>query len=348
MQSYSKYREKGGNMLWTDRLNANPLEWLLEPNAPAVDYLTRRDLLDEPAKALASLRREIHHSLPIAFILDKMDAQGFWVVPGPGYSPKYHSTVWSMLSLAQTGASLTEEERILTACNYVLEHTLTRTGQFTASGAPSYTFDCLQGNMSWALTELGCRDERLSLAFDWMARSVTGEGVASSKEKNAAVRYYSLKCGPDFACGINGSRPCAWGAIKVLRAFGSLSAEQRSPLVQTAIGMGVDLLLSVDPAKADYPTADGHGISQNWWKFGFPVFYISDVLQIAEALVSVGVTHDPRLDNLVKLILEKQDEQGRWSLEYGYSGKAWGNFGTIHRPNKWVTLRALRVIKAVS
>ena len=45
-------------------------------------------------------------------------------------------------------------------------------------GAPSGTIDCLQGNLCWALLELGCDDPRLDGAFDWMARTVTGEGMA--------------------------------------------------------------------------------------------------------------------------------------------------------------------------
>jgi hypothetical protein len=331
-----------------DRLKGNSLEWLLEPSLSAVEYLTRRDVLGQSTAELAELRKKAHQSSPIAFIMEKMDLQGFWNVPGPGYSPKYHSTVWSILSLSQAGAFVAEEPRLQTAFDYILEHTLTKSGQFTASGAPSYTFDCLQGNMCWSLTELGCRDERLDLAFDWMARSVTGEGVASNKDRNAPVRYYSLKCGPDFACGINNSRPCAWGAVKVVRALGCIPAEERSPLVRQAIQQGVDFLLSVNPAQADYPTAEGHSISQNWGRFGFPVYYISDVLQIVEALIAVGAAPDLRLDNVLQLIVDKQDEQGRWSLEYSYSGKAYGNFGTIHRPNKWVTLRVLRVLKALS
>jgi hypothetical protein len=330
-----------------DRLKGNSLEWLLEPSAPAVEYLTRRDVLGEPTGDLVELRQKAHQSSPIAFIMEKMDPQGFWKVPGPGYSPKYHSTVWSILSLAQAGASVAADSRLQTAFDYMLEHSLTKSGQFSASGAPSYTIDCLQGNLCWALTELGCRDERLDLAFDWMARSVTGAGIASNKERNAPARYYSLKCGPNFACGANGNHPCAWGAVKVVRALGCIPVEKRSPLVRQAIQYGVDFLLSVDPAKANYPTAEGHGISQNWWRFGFPVYYISDVLQIVEALIAVGAASDPRLDSVLQKICEKQDEQGRWSLEYSYSGKAYGNFGTIHRPNKWVTLRVLRVLKAL-
>ena len=333
-------------MGWLDRLHGNPLNWLLEPSAPAVRALALRDLTEAPLPEVLAARREANQSAPITFILSKMDPEGYWDQPGPGYSHKYHSTVWSILSLAQVGAHIDEDERIQTACRYLLEHTLTRSGQFTASGAPSYTFDCLQGNLCWALTELGCRDERLDQAFDWMARTVNGVGIAPIHEKNASVHFYAIKCGPGFACGINGALACAWGAVKVLRALAALPFEKRTPLVQDAIQTGVDFLLSVDPATAGYPTDPGHGISQNWWRFGFPVYYISDILQVLETLCLLGYASDPRLRNALELVESKQDEQGRWNLEYSYSGKAWGNFGTIHRPNKWVTLRALRVLKA--
>ncbi len=334
-------------MPWMDNVNKNTLDWLLELSNPAAAYLTRRDLLDEPASSLEELHKAAILSNPIALILSKMDPQGFWVKPGPGYGPKYHSTVWSMLSLAQMGVSIQDDERIQTACSYMLEHSLTPDGHFTTSAAPSSTFDCLQGNLCWALTELGCRDERLDVAFEWMARSVTGEGVASNKEKKAAVRYYAHKCAANFACGSNCGLPCAWGAIKVMRAFGNLPEEKRTPLIRHAIQMGIDFLLSVDPAQANYPVGDGQRVSQNWQKFGFPVFYISDVLQIVEALAGVGVTKDPRMAYAVELIRGKQNEQGRWNLEYNYGSKAYGNFGTMNKPNKWVTLRALRVLKKI-
>ena len=135
--------------------------------------------------------------------------------------------------------------------------------------------------------------------------------------------------------------------MKVMRAFGNCPKEDRTPLIENAIHMGIEFFLSVDPAKADYPVGEGQHQSQNWWKFGFPIFYISDILQIAEALTGVGVTSDPRMNNMLDLIRGKQDEQGRWKLEYSYSTKAWGNFGRVNAPSKWVTLRALRVLKAV-
>jgi len=250
--------------------------------------------------------------------------------------------------LAQLGASAEQDEHIKQACFYLLEYGLAEGGQFTASGAPSGTADCLQGNMCWALTELGFNDPRLEPAYEWMARTVTGEGLAPNTERNAPLRYYASQCGPTFACGSNNKLPCAWGGAKVMLAFSVLPEGRRTPLIEKAIQQGVDFLFSVDPAEATYPSGFADKPSGNWWKFGFPVFYVTDILQIVEALVGLGYGDDPRLANALNLICEKQGENGRWPLEYSYTGKTWVDFGPKKKSNKWVTLRALRVLKAVA
>jgi hypothetical protein len=109
----------------------------------------------------------------------------------------------------------------------------------------------------------------------------------------------------------------------------------------------VDFLFSTDPAKADYPSGYTGKPSSNWWKFGFPNFYVADILQIADVLVRLGYGKDPRLANALQLIRDKQDDRGRWPMEYSYAGKTWVDFGPKKQPNKWVTLRAMRVLNAV-
>lgn len=336
-------------MSWKNQLKGDSLPWLLEPGSPDVRYLALRDLVDDADETEISAAQEAaHKSGPIAAILENMSRDGYWAEPGPGYLPKYRSTVWALILLAQLGASIDRDERITLACSYLLEHALASGGQFSASGAPSGTADCLQGNMCWALTTLGYDDPRLDLAYEWMARTVTGEGLAPIKERNAPLRYYAGKCGPTFACGSNNKLPCAWGGAKVMRAFSVLPKERRTPLIESAIQRGVDFLFSVDPAEATYPSGWSDKPSGNWWKFGFPVFYVTDILQIVEALVGLGYGKDPRLSNALALIREKQDEDGRWPLEYSYTGKTWVDFGPKKEPNKWVTLRARRALKAVA
>ncbi len=338
-------------MSWSTQLRGDSVSWLLEADNPGVRYVAMRDLLDLPAgdSALKSARKKAHKEGPIAEILSRMEQAGYWVKPGPGYNPKYRSTVWSIIMLAELGASASEDKRIEQGCKYLLDHALAEGGQFTmtSSGAPSGTADCLQGNLCWSLMELGYDHPRLKSAYEWMARTVTSDGIAAMEECDAPVRYYAYKYGPNFVCGVNNKLPCAWGGVKVMLAFGKWSVRRRTPLIRKAIKQGVDFFFSIDPATADYPNRTGEKTSRNWWKFGFPVFYVSDILQIAEAMVGLGLGNDPRLATTLNLIREKQDENGRWAMEYDYAGKTWVDFGKKKQPNKWVTLRALRVLKAI-
>ena len=328
-------------------VRSDVLSWLLEDDGSGVRYLVLRDLVGLGAgdPELAAARAAAHARGPIATVLAAMDPAGFWVEPGPGYNPKYRSTVWSLILLAQLGASVACDERIGRACASMLDAGLTRLGQFTASGAPSGTVDCLQGNLCAALVALGYDDPRLDLAYEWMARSVTGEGIAPAADRAAPVRYYAGKCGPGFACGANDKLPCAWGAAKVMLAFALWPAPRRTPLIERGIDQGVEFLFSCDPATAAYPTGYAGKPSGNWWKVGFPVFYVTDLLQIVEALAGLGYGRDPRLAHAIQLIQDKQDSLGRWALEYDYAGKTWVDFGPKKQPNKWVTLRALVALR---
>jgi hypothetical protein len=118
--------------------------------------------------------------------------------------------------------------------------------------------------------------------------------------------------------------------------------------MEQAIATGVEFLLGIDPLTAAYPTTDNRPPSRSWWTFGFPIFYVTDLLQLAQALVNLGLRGDVRLANLLDYIAAKSDSSGRWPLEYVYGSKTWANFGRKGQPNKWVTLRALRVLQAAA
>jgi hypothetical protein len=331
-------------MVKVERPKPDLLEWLLEPADINVRYLALRDLTGATTSEVEVARGKAHAAGPIADVLVQMQPDGYWEKPGPGYNPKYTGTVWSIILLSQLGAREEIDKRISAAVAYLLEHTLTEHGQFTMNGLSSGTIDCLQGNLCSALLDLGCRDPRLDKALEWMARSVTGNGIAPMTEKSALLRYYSGKCGPLFACGGNNKLPCAWGAAKVMLAFSKLPAARRDSLTNRAIQMGVDFLFSSDPARAAYPCGWNPKPSGNWWKFGFPIFYVTDLLQIVEALAGLGYGTDPRLAKALNIVREKQDSRSRWLLEYAYNGKTWLDSGPLKQPNKWVTWRALKAL----
>jgi hypothetical protein len=259
---------------------------------------------------------------PVPKILSAQKPEGYWVKPGPGYGPKYQGTVWQVVFLAQLGAD-GADYRVKKGCEYAIKHNTAKSGGFSMNGASSAFIHCMAGNLAAALIDLGFRDdERLVQALDWQARLVTGEGVAVLGTKGEIRRFYTGTTGPLFTCGANGGKYCAWGAIKALLALSKMPPDKCTGRMKKAIKMGTDFLLSRDPSVADYPFEYGKRPSSSWFKFGYPVGYITDVLQNLEVLAALGQTQDKRLVNALALVLGKQDENGHWIMEYSYNGKS--------------------------
>ena len=327
------------------------IDWLLEEDEehPGVRYLALRELLEQPEDdpQVLAARQAVMAQGPVPTILAAQDPSGFWVEPGSGYYPKYRGTVWSLIYLAQLGTDPTDP-RVQAGGDYLLHHGRAASGMFSMTGTPSGSIYCLAGNLASSLLDLGFSgDERLEEALDLMARFTTGEGISPTGDKHASLRYLkSGMCGPGFCCSANNRLPCAWGAVKVLRALARVPKARRTPSLDAALQASVEFLFSVDPATAAYPAGYSDKPSRSWFRFGFPIFYVTDVLQTAEALTEAGYGGDPRLAATYDLILSKRDASERWKLEYAYTGKTWYDVEAQGKPSKWVTLRAMRVLKA--
>jgi hypothetical protein len=326
---------------WKAQLKADALPWLLEPDEanPGVRYFALRDLLGRSADdpEVVAAQAQVMRTGPVPAILDAQYPDGYWIKPGPFYSPKYRATVWQVLFLAQLGAE-PRDERVRRAVEYTFAHAQVESGAFSYTGRPSGAIHCLWGNLARALLDLGYEnDERLGHAVDRLARSITGDGYE---------RYYrSGVQAPGFVCSANYGLPCAWGGVRALWALNRVSLANRTPAVEAAIEASTDFLLRYDVARADYPHHER--INSSWFKFGYPLGYVTDVLLNLEALAEAGCGGDPRLGEAVELVLSKQDEGGRWNMEYSYNGKMWADVEQKGQPSKWVTLRALRVLKRI-
>jgi len=125
-------------------------------------------------------------------------------------------------------------------------------------------------------------------------------------------------------------------------ALNKVPPAQRTRNMHEAIKLGVDFLLSHDPAVADYPFGRGNRPSSRWFTFFYPLGTSADILQNLEVLVALGQAQNPRLANALDLVISKQNQQGRWLLEHTYVDIQ----EKKGQPSKWVTLRALRVLKA--
>jgi len=334
------------------------VDWLLEKRDPGVRAFALRDLLGAPADDpdVLSARRAALRASPVREILEAQQPEGWWAKPGPGYGPKYRSTVWSMIFLGQLGAD-GHDRRVRRGADYLLEHSRARApyGGLSCNGTPAGMLHCLAGNLCASLLELGFGDDpRLQTALDWLARSITGEGIRPadpgakrpSKGEVEVARYYRTgNSGPGFLCAANSQRACAWGAIPALDALSRIPPRRRTNAVKKAIEAGSAFLLSRDPATADYPTPTGGDPSRSWFHFGYPMGYVQDVLRNLDVLTALGHGRDPRLRHAADDLLRLRGADGRWTMRYSYKGKLWCDVEAKGKPSKWVTLRARRVLK---
>jgi hypothetical protein len=345
---------------WKKLLKADPTDWLLEndKSQPAIRYYTLRDILgrDENDKEVKAAKATIMASGPVPVILAAQHSEGYW-----GDRPRYTGTMPALVYMAQFGAD-GADPRIRASCEILLSQYIAsygRLGGLSLIGSPSDFNYCAAGILGAALIDFGwLNDQRLQTAMGWLAQAITAG--ASSRES------------PPFACPQrNAGLPCAWGAIKAMIALSKVPPEHRTKNMQEAIKRGVDFLLSHDPAVADYPFGTGNKPSSNWFKFYYPLRSEADVLQNLEVLTTLGQARNPRLANALALVISKQNQQGSWLLERTYKELAdtqekkvfywYQNSLRLYitgkelaeiqekkgQPSKWVTLRALRVLKQV-
>src|SRR5262249_46543770 len=83
-----------------------------------------------------------------------------------------------------------------------------------------------------------------------------------------------------------------------------------------------------------------------WTNFAFPTWWHYDVLRGLEYLRSAGVAPDERVGGAIKLLESKRDAVARWLLDVRYPGVMPIESDEVEGgPSRWITLRALRVLK---
>lgn len=303
---------------WQSKLTINTLPWLLEPGNSSVRFFALRDLLDRPADdpEMARAQAAIMRYQPVRVILDKFSVSHYWDrLDGEGV--RAHA-VWVML-LAELGAD-SSHPLVRKACEFVFQKMQQDDGAFPGKH-PVYggVRTCYQGLTAEALLRLGLNsDPRLERAVEFAT----------------SMRY---------ECAYNGDLPCAWGVVKLLRLMAAVPAHRQSSTATGAIKRGVDFILSYDLAQANYPCSDA--VSPEWFKFGFPRGYQSDVLETLETLARLEYVPDHELEVAVALVLSKQRPDGRWYSEFASRRAQELGIDQEGEPSKWITLRALRVLK---
>jgi hypothetical protein len=329
---------------WKSVLKADSVDWLLERDNPSVRYFALSRILDktQSSSEVQEAKKEIMLAGVVPKILAKQNEGGYWGVPEKFYTAKYKGTVWQLIILAELGAN-GNDERVKKACEFILTNSQDhKSGGFSAwlsvrvgGGRYSGVLPCLTGNMVWSLIRLGfLDDERVKRGIEWIVRYQRFDDGES----------YPPKIWPyEKATGCFSKHSCHMGVVKALKALAEIPAEERSPDIVNTIGRGVEYLLKHHIHRRSH---DLSRVSKlGWLRFGFPLMYQTDVLEILGILTGLGVK-DERMQEAVDLVLAKQDEQGRWKLENTFNGRFQTSIEQKGKSSKWITLNALNVLKS--
>jgi hypothetical protein len=328
---------------WKSILKADPTDWLLENDNPSVRYLTLVDILGRPVgnREVAKARADIMSKGAVPLILGKQEEGGFWDQPDRLYVAKYKGTVWQLIILAEHLAD-PRDPRVRKACEFLLKHSQDlESGGFsmhhaakTGGGRHSEVIPCLTGNMVWSLIRLGyLKDPRIQRGIKWITRYQRFDDAVDDPPTGWPYDKFEM---------CFGKHTCHMGAVKALKALSEIPTRERSAEVQRTINEGIEYILKHHVHKQSHHLAK---VSKpGWLRFGFPLMYQTDVVEILAILARLGC-RDERMQEAIEALVSRQDPNGRWKLADTFNGRFQVDIEAKGQPSKWITLNALRVLK---
>ncbi|MGY5858513.1 MAG: hypothetical protein RTU63_04025 [Candidatus Thorarchaeota archaeon] len=326
-------------MSWEEFVRPETIEWLLGPENPNVRYWALQQLENKPRNHPDVI--DAQTALMAFPCVEKMFAaqqsEGQWGKSDDMYLPKYTASTHALLILSELGAKRTPN--IEKAIEFMFKFQRT-SGHFlkdlpkTEKGKASIVKDgcCLDGNILYYLAHFGYLDD-----------------ARTKKLIDFQVEYHSDDVG-GWKCRafpIDRSKVfpenCYMGGIKVLKAFSAIPKKLRSADIERIMKQEVEIIFENGIFKY-LKNPDGSRKEKAGWKrFGFPLFYQSDILEVLDIITALGVK-DERMQDSIDLVLTSRNEEGTWDLKNTYNGKMYCEIDEKKKPSKWITLRAARVL----
>ncbi|HEX6533675.1 MAG TPA: hypothetical protein VF041_03705 [Gemmatimonadaceae bacterium] len=298
--------------------NAPVIDWLLDAD-PSIRWQVMRDLTDTPAEIVAAERSRVALEGWGRRLLDRQRPDGQW---GDGIAtPFWWSNLYTLLFLRDLGLDPTSA-RARTAIDRVRDHVTWGPGFGDSPFFEGEVEPCINGRVVALGAYFGERSDRL---VDRLLSEQLADGGWNCEAERGSVRssFHTTICVLE-------------GLLAFEMAFGD------TPAVTDARRRAQAYLLERRLLRR---LSTGDIIEPAWTRFAFPTLWHYDVLRALDYLRAAGVRPDARVEEAVAIVLERRQGGGRWLLDVRHHNTLHEELaGPVGAPNRWITLRALRVL----
>jgi hypothetical protein len=303
------------------------IKWLLDSD-PSIRWQVMHDLTDAPSEEIAAERARISTEGFGARLLALQAPEGQW--GGAAWNRGWDSTMHVLMLLRDLGLD-PESDEARRAVNLVRDR-VTWQGWAAYEGNPFFAGEvepCINGQVAAAGAYFG---QDVSGLVDRLLGEQLSDGGWNCEAENGSIRssFNTTIC-----------------VLEALLEFEITFGE--SPEVSEARLRGQEYLLQRRLFRrlstGEAIVIDRHG-GADWTRFAFPTWWHYDVLRGLEYFRRAGATPEKRMSEAIELVESKRASDGRWLLETRHPGKMPVEIdeGQDH-PSRWITLRALRVLR---
>lgn len=298
--------------------NDSVIDWLLDAD-PSIRWQVMRDLTDTPAEVVAGERSRVASEGWGARLLDQQRPDGQW---GDGIAtPFWWSNMYTLLFLRDLGID-PASERARTAIDRVRDQVTWGPGFGDSPFFEGEVEPCINGRVVALGAFFGERSDRL---VDRLLGEQLGDGGWNCEAERGSVRssFHTTMCVIE-------------GLLAFEKAFGA------TPAVSAARRRAEAYLLERRLLRR---LSTGDVIERRWTQFAFPTLWHYDVLRALDYLRAADVRPDAQVEEAIAIVLERRQPDGRWLLDVRHRDTLHEELaGDVGEPNRWVTLRARRVL----
>lgn len=308
------------------------IDWLMDSD-PAIRWQVMRDLTDAASAEIAAERARVAHEGLGARVLASRRPDGAWRVTG---KPTWLSTLFTLQQLRALG--IDPADRAVVSAMALAESNLRWSDvpdgwdlrSPESGGNPFYEGEvepCINGGVLAFGSYFGHPAERL-------ARRLLSEQLADGG--------WNCEAPPSVRSSFHTTICVLEGLLEYERAAGD-RAGVLGPEISEARRRGEEYLLERGLFRR---LSTGEVADPKFLELAFPPRYRHDVLRALDYFRAAGGEPDARMKDAVAIIESRRQADGRWLLEAAYDEALPVPFGErVGEPSRWVTLRALRVLR---